>query len=162
MPNAPNAYNLNPGKETSDNKPENIVSLRNIVIWIFGILLATITLLITPFVRLGLQDNYNNWFNDIFNTHEIVILSVSLAIPAIFQFFSAKQTRKALLLGAFLLLSTFLCIVEYSVLKGISEFALQTGSEKQPMYKLGSINAIILIIMFGISFVSFINPREKG
>ena len=128
---------------------------KNFCLWLTGIIVSAIPVLITPVAQLGMEDHHINWFNDIFNNYEILIISVCLGVPALFQFFTKKQTNLTFLFSCFLFISSVFCIFLYSEARGISEFA-KLKDVKQPEYQLGAINLVILSIMFVLRSVSFI------
>lgn len=130
-------------------------------IWIAGVAVSILPLLVTPLVKFGWQDGYKNWFNDIFGNNGIIIVSVSLAVPALFQFFSKRQSKFIFLLAVFLFILVVSCIFAYTAVTSTTILADMIEYEKQPQYPmLGRINVLILVIMFILSAASFFEDKK--
>jgi hypothetical protein len=145
--------------KTTQESEKFVILWKNILIWFSGIIVSAIPLFVAPLVKLGVVENYNAWFNDIFNNGEVLIIAVCLAVPVIFHSFTGEQQKWSLIFGFSFFLFIIICIFVYCTVTGITEFARLTESEKQPSYRLGKINCAMLVIMFMLGLVSFIVPR---
>jgi len=155
------AMNLLPQEKTVQTSTSSDNTFFNIVIWVLGIFVSSIPLFVTPLVKLGIYESYNNWFNDIFNNGEILIISVCLAVPAIFNALTKEQKKLSFILGVLLFIFTLFCLFVYCTTDGVTTFAKITKDEIQPMYQLGKINGIILIIMFLLGLLSFFTFKQE-
>jgi len=150
-----NVMSVIPEPETSQKSSLSSGSSLNCIIWIFGIFISILPLLIIPIIKLFTQINYSDWLNDIFNNMEILMVCVTMAVTAIFDFI---VNRRSIINGdsriAFCCLSTLIifCSIIYTVLRVLDELRVTL------IFKLTPINAFLFFVVFMFSILLFINP----
>lgn len=161
VPSIPSSMSVIPQPTTSQRSSLNTNSLRNWVIWIIGILVSFLPLLVVPFVKSYVLTNYNDWFKDVFNQVAIIMISVSLAVAAIFELIARNRRSKyAFVLGGILFLLTLACILVYGIVTGINEYSLHTTQGQSIIFELTRINIAFLCMMFLLGSLSFI-PEKR-
>ncbi|MDR1204606.1 MAG: hypothetical protein LBL26_03870 [Peptococcaceae bacterium] len=151
-----------PQKQTADSSSIGKGAFRNWGIWIAGIIVSILPLLVVPFVRFLTQNGYSSWFVDIFNNSEAIMVAISMAVAALFEFFTKNQNKPRLIyfFGIALLLLTLFCVGAYGIVEGITEYAAITGNGNAPSFNLAPMNIAFLCMMFALGSLSFVSGKE--
>jgi len=83
-------------------------------IWVLGLILSVIPLLILPYLKSLDQEDYAEWFLDIFGNTGIIMITASLALAATFE--GIIKTEKINKPQGGLLVIAFVCYILYGAM----------------------------------------------
>ena len=137
-------------------------SLLNWTYCIVGVVVSMIPVFVKPLAKSLIQCKYTDWFNDVFSNAGIIIISVSVAIAAMFELVirGGEKNYLKFLLGSFLFLCTLVCISVYGVVTGVDEYKIHLGEAQTALSKLAQINIAFFCLMLLISTAAFIDRKS--
>ena len=130
--------------------------------WIFGFILVILPLLIIALLKsIALQQDWLckivNFFDEFFSDYELLYISVTLILPAMFEMYTTKPSvRGSALLFNFLFLDLVFCSVLYGIIKWNTEI------ENSANISVKFINAFVIVLTFFLGCAAFIKGGQKG
>jgi len=133
----------------------------NLFVWIFGVFVSMLSLYFITLARRHFQTIPPSWLADVFNNKTVLMISASLAIGALIEFFTRikiKDMQTSEMFQLFALISLILmCVGTYAVLTGVSELQLYTARDEYEPVEYAWFYGTIFIITLCIGLSIFIH-----